>query len=86
MDLHALREQCLDAGEHIILILPRRDYKPTIRLLPKSGPWGVVLGESSGGGTVAKFKTSRILNWLKVMEEPAYQKRKARNERRRRLG
>ena len=82
MDLNALREQCLDAGEHIVLILPRRDFQPTIRLLPKSGPWGVVLGEASNGGTVAKFKTSRILNWLKVQEEPAYQRRK--NEQRRR--
>lgn len=70
MSPQQLREACGDGKGQVSLVIPRQSSNGySIRLLPRSGPRGVVMCCNRDGNTVARFDCGAILKWLDRMEK-----------------
>lgn len=68
MNLKDLREACADGTGTVGLRIPRESSTGhSIRLLPRSGPRGIVMCYR-GGMTVARFSCKALLRWIDRVE------------------
>lgn len=71
MTIDEMKRAC-EGKEHCVLVLSRRT--PTrserMRLTPRSGPLGRVVGEHAPGRVIVDFLSADVLAWIAKLEGP----------------